>query len=194
MRGLLLQLLFLRSDMKRNNQRAASGALRLTMSGVMSGLGVTLLYIGSVFEVLDITLAALASFIIVFFVMEFSKLQAFAVFTVTGTLALLLLPNKFPAVMYFVFIGYYPILKAIAEKKLKKVSAYAFKLIIFNAALFTLIFLARRFFRTPENVFALEVAFVALANLTFVVYDFALTRLISFYFYKLRPRLRFRKK
>ena len=180
--------------MKRKNQSTAGRALQLTMSGVMSGLGVILLYLGSVFEVLDITLAALASFIVVFFVIEFSKLQALALFIVTGILALLILPNKFPAVMYLVFIGYYPILKAIAETKLKKVFSYTFKIITFNAALFLLIFLARKFFRTPENVFALETVFVALANLTFIVYDFALTRLISLYFFKLRSKLKIKKR
>ena len=43
----------------------------------------------------------------------------------------------------------------------------------------------------PEGLLVFEVVFFVLANVTFVLYDIAMTRLISFYIVKLRRRFKF---
>ena len=68
-----------------------------------------MLYLGSMVEVLDISMAVIASLICVFAVIEYGKGYPWLIFSVTAILSLLLLPNKFPAVVYGCFMGFYPI-------------------------------------------------------------------------------------
>ena len=166
---------------------------RLTVCAMLSALGVVLLLVGSMVEVMDIAMAALASLLCIFAVIEYGGSAPWLIFAVTGVLSLVLLPNRTPAVMYVVFLGYYPIIKEKLEK-LKKPIAWLLKEVIFNVSLAAL-FLIVRFLLMPnvsEPIWMYAVL-VFLAEITFVLYDIALTRLITFYIIKLRHRFKFVK-
>lgn len=167
---------------------------RLTVCAMLSALGVVLLWLGSAVEVVDISMAVVASLLCVFAVIEYGKSAPWLVFAVTAILSLLLLPQKTPAVMYLLFFGYYPIVKEKLEKRGKAFS-WILKELIFNAAL-ALMLVASHFLlmaSTPiENMLLYYVAFVAIAEIAFPIYDIALTRLISLYLFRLRKRFRFK--
>ena len=130
----------------------------------MSGLGVILLYLGSVFEVLDITLAALASFIVVFFVIEFSKLQALALFIVTGILAFdsaEQIPRRNVSCIYRILSDS----QSDCRNKAEKVFSYTFKITHSTPRFFCLFSLRENFSALPKMFLRLR-QFVALANLT----------------------------
>ena len=78
---------------------------RLTVSAMLSALSVTLLYLGSFIEVLDLSMAVLASLFTVVMVIEYGKGAPWSVFLVTSALSLILLPQKLPALMYALFFG-----------------------------------------------------------------------------------------
>ena len=103
----------------------------LTISAMLSALGVVVLAIGSVFQTLDLTTAALAAFFCIYAVIEIGGAYPWMVWGVTSFLGLLLLPQKSPAV-FFLFIGCYPILKEKLER-LSKALCLALKLVIFHA-------------------------------------------------------------
>ncbi len=166
---------------------------RLTVCAMLSALGVVLLLLGSFIEVMDIAMAALASLLCIFAVIEYGGAAPWLVFSVTGVLSLVLLPNKTPAAMYVVFLGYYPIIKEKLEK-LKKPISWLLKEVIFNVALVAL-FLIVKFLLMPNisEPLWMYVALVVLSEVAFVLYDIALTRLITFYIIKLRHRFKFMK-
>ena len=56
--------------MKRKNKTKRIRTRTITMAAVLSALGVAFLYIGSIFDFLDLTAAAASSLIIVLAVME----------------------------------------------------------------------------------------------------------------------------
>ena len=166
---------------------------RLTVCAMLCALGVVLLLVGSVVEVMDIAMAALASLLCIFAVIEYGGAAPWLVFASTGVLSLILLPNKTPAFMYVVFLGYYPIIKEKLER-LKKPIAWLLKEVIFNIALIALFFIVR-FLLMPnatEPLLIYAIAFV-LFEVAFVLYDIALTRLITFYILRLRDRFKFIK-
>ena len=69
--------------------------------------------------------------------------------------------------------------------------AWIAKEIVFNGALFVMLMLSRFFLLGAETEpLGIFVVFVVLAEITFPVYDLALTRLISFYVFRLRNRFR----
>ncbi len=159
---------------------------------MFAALGVILLYLGSIVEVVDISMAVIASLFCVLAVIEYGKGAPWMVFLVTAVLSLLLLPNKSPAVYYAFFFGFYPILKAYFER-LDKVRAWIFKEITFNVCLAVMIVLIKLLFMPSVSIpFMMYVIAIVLCEGVFVLYDIALTRLITFYMFRLRHRFKFK--
>ena len=117
-----------------SNRNKRSDTKKLTMCAMLSALGVILLYIGSIIDVLDISMAVLASLACIIAVIEYGKSAPWAIYGVTTVLSLILLPNKTPAVFYAVFFGFYPILKEKLERKPKLV-CWMLKELVFNVCL-----------------------------------------------------------
>ena len=163
---------------------------KLTVCAMLSALGVVLLWLGSAVEVVDVSMAVVASLFCVFAVIEYGGAAPWLIFSVTGLLSLILLPQKTPAILYLLFFGYYPIIKERLEKKRRMIGWIA-KEIVFNGALFLLLILSRFLLMGSETEpLWMFVAVVVLAEIAFPVYDMALTRLISFYLFRVRHRLR----
>lgn len=160
---------------------------KLAAAALLSALGVVLLGIGALIEVLDLSMAAMASLFTVFAVMELGGVYPYLVYAVTSVLALLLLPAKTPALIYAVFVGYYPILKAVFEKHLPRGLSLLAKVLVFNAGLALAVFLLLKFFYPEADIaFGWKYLLLLLGTPVFLLYDFALTRLITFYLTRLR--------
>ncbi|MBQ2767343.1 MAG: hypothetical protein IJF49_04605 [Clostridia bacterium] len=172
--------------------RISAKTRRMTTGAAFVALGVILLWLGAVVEVLDLSLAAIASVLTVMGVIEFGSAFPWLVWGATSLLSLLILPAKFPALLYFLFMGLYPMLKAIFERQ-HYIIAWILKLSAFNTALLLLIVLCTYVFALPDTGLAFEAVVFALANGAFVLYDIALSRLILLYLFKLRPRFRLNK-
>ena len=158
---------------------------------MFAALGVILLYLGSLVEVVDISMAVIASLFCVLAVIEYGKGAPWMVFLVTAVLSLLLLPNKSAAVYYAFFFGFYPILKERFEK-MSRVKCWICKEAVFNVCMAVIIAVVKMLLLpTTQIPFMMYVILVILCEAVFILYDIALTRLISFYVYKLRHRFKF---
>lgn len=164
----------------------------LALSAILVALGVIFLTLGAFVEVLDLSMAAIASLTVIFAVIELKGRYPYLVYLATTALSLLLLPGQTPPLLYALFAGYYPILKAILEGRFSRPVAWLFKILSFLAALALILFVSVKLFLLYEVTWqawywALPIACVAV----FVIYDIALTRLITAYFLHWRRRLRF---
>lgn len=160
---------------------------------MLSALGVILLYIGALVEVVDISMAVIASLLCVFAVIEYGGSAPWLVFGVTAVLSVILVPVKTTALMYALFFGYYPILKEKFEK-LNQVTSWICKEAVFNVALVAiLVCMKYLLFQSTDIPFMLWVIAITLCEVVFVVYDIALSRLISLYVYRLRKRFKINK-
>jgi len=160
---------------------------------MFSALSVALLYLGTVIEVFDMTAAVIASFLCVVAVIEYGGSAPWLVYAVTSVLSLLILPNKMPAFMYAVFFGIYPIIKEKLEKHLNRWVAWVVKEIIFNATIFAIIAASKWLFHLEDSPMGFDIAFIVLAEVALVLYDIAMTGIITVYIYKIRKRFRFLK-
>ena len=160
---------------------------KLAFSAIIASLAVVFLYIGALFDVLDLSVAALASLCVLWVMVEFGTRWALSVYAVTSMLALLLLPVKLPAVLFAGFFGYYPVAKAFFERKLHGVLQWLAKLLLLNLSVVLLI-LVMRYVMTEALWF--EILLLVLCNIVFVVYDFALSRLLVAYVRVWRKKLR----
>ena len=166
---------------------------QLTVCAMLAALGVVLLWIGSILEVAEISMAVIASLLCVIAVIEYGGSAPWLVFAATSALSLLLLPNKGIAVTYAVFFGYYPIVKEKLEKR-PRVMRWVLKELIFHAALVALLVIWKWLLFPTAEIPSPMIYFilVVLAEIVFVLYDVALTRLISLYLFRIRQRLRFK--
>lgn len=163
----------------------------LAVSAVLSAVGVVLMGLGSIVEVMDLSLATFASISVIFAVIEFGGIYPWLMYLVMSTISLLLLPNKFPAIAFFGFLGYYPILKEKIERYRKEIRI-TIKLMIFNVAMGVMLLIAR-LFSIPLVTGYLLIGSALLLNLTFWLYDYALSVMVTAYIHKFRKRFRIDK-
>ncbi len=172
-------------------ERNIKGTRALTVSAILCALGVILLALGSLLQILDITMAALASFLVIFAVIEIGGKYPFLIYAVTALLAILLVPYKTAPLMYLCFAGYYPLLKAVLEGHLPRVWAWVLKLVAFNAALALMLVLAFKLVAELTVPATWYYYLLPLCSVVFVIYDIALTRVITMYLHHWRQRFRF---
>ena len=165
---------------------------RLTVCAMAVALGCVILVLGSLLDVLDLCTAALVALLGVVIKIEYGRGYPWGVYLATALLALLLTPQKSAAAVYAA-VGYYPILKAHIER-LPRLPAWAVKLAVFNFAITVLALLSVFLLRLPDGLFTLTPWLYLLGNVTFVLYDMALTALITAYLRVWRKRLRIRMK
>lgn len=154
---------------------------------MISALSVVILYLGSVVEVLDLSMAMITSMLCTFIVIETSGAWPYLTYAVTSLISLLLLPNKFIAVVYTLFAGIYPIIKEKAERIRSRLLQWGIKLVFFNAVLTVVFLISGLVLALPMH---LNVWVYLLGSPVFVLYDIVLTRLITLYLFKLKHRLR----
>ncbi len=163
---------------------------KIAFCALFSALGVVIMYIGALIEVLDISMACIASMVCIVTLIEIGGVYPWLVFSVTAGLSLLLLPQKFAALIYLCLAGYYPMLKCIFERTRSRIFEWVMKLATFNASMGIMMLFAVFVFLVPGMTKWYVISFFLLGNFTFVIYDIALTMLVRLYFLKYRKLLR----
>lgn len=161
---------------------------KLALAAILSALGVVILLLGSVITVLDLTMVAMASLLVILAVIEIGGGYPYLIWLVTGFLSLLLLPSKFSALLYLLFGGIYPILKSMFER-LHYVVSWILKLSYFNTMLSLLILLCTYVFHLPDTELGFNWLVYLVCNGVFILYDIAASQLVTLYLVKLRKLL-----
>ena len=177
---------------KRNTKQSIK---QLTVCAMLAALGVIFLGIGSLLEVLDISMAVIASLCVIIAEIEYGKGAPWMVYAATSVLSfILLMHNPLPAIFFSLFFGFYPILKGKLERK-PKIISWVLKEIIFNVCLAIIMVIYLLIFYQGTSLSIpfpwLIVLAVILCEAVFILYDIALTRMITFYVIKLRHRFKF---
>lgn len=176
-----------------------SNTRELVLSAILCAFSVLLIFLGSVIEVMDLTAAMLASILTAVVLIEAGKSWPWLTYAVVSVLSFLLIPNKLPAII-FVLTGYYPIIKQRLER-LNALFSWILKLLVFNVLMTAFIFICSSFFPGVDLLLIPSISRganiavgYALGNAVFVLYDFALSKLITYYIFVLRDRLRIGRK
>lgn len=164
---------------------------KCAIGGIVSALSLVLMISVAIVPFLTYALPAMAGALVIFIVIEIDKKWAFGVFSAVGILAFLLVHDKEIAMMYIAFFGYYPIIKAVFEGKLHPVVSWILKVAVFNvtmvAAYLVLIYLLGLQIDEITEYGAIAVPLLlGMGTVAFILYDIALTRIISLYMLKWR--------
>ena len=110
--------------------------IRVAFCGVAAALEIVLLFLTNLVPTATIALPALAGVLLMAVVMEIGAKWSWAVFGISSVLAFFLLSDKEAFLMYLLFFGYYPTLKAAIENRFpSKAISWVIKLLVFNAAM-----------------------------------------------------------
>lgn len=176
--------------------RRDHAARRCALGGVFGALALVVLLMGSIFPAATFVAPAVAGLVIVPVAVECGVRLGAAVYAAVAVLALFLVPDKEATLFFLFLLGHYPLLKVFLEKMRNKVLRLVLKLAVFNASVCAVYGILLILF--PVDAIVAEFAdagklFIALliaaGNVTFLIYDMAVKRLVCYYCAALRPRL-----
>ena len=161
----------------------------ITTSALLTALTMVFLYLSSVFPTMQLTFVAAASLFVTAQVIENGIRGGLFVFIGSTLLGFLIVPDKTSMILYLLFFGYYPIVKSLAERNNKPLIRWLIKISIMSAAMAVILY----FF--GELIFDLGsfeygvLAFAALFEITFILYDIGLTQLIGLYMRRIHKNI-----
>lgn len=167
---------------------------KVSLGGVIGALSLVLMLLTSVIPFGTFAFPVFSGMLLIIVVIELGYSWAFLVYFVVSTLSLLFLTDKEAALYYVVFLGFYPIVKGLIEKLQVKVFQYIIKFALFNICMIAAFYLSIFVFSIPKESFELfgfyvPWLFLILGNLTFVIYDFCVTRIVTIYLLKIHKLL-----
>ena len=165
---------------------------KITLCAMMSALA-SVFMLTSYFPYLTYAIPALAGLFIMVAVIE-TDIKWAAVAFVASAIITALIAEPEAKMLYILFFGYYPIVKAVFERMRSRILEYLLKFVVFNAA----VILAYGVVATLIGVDISDmgdfgkyssIILLIAANLVFVVYDLAVTKMAAFYIVKVHPQI-----
>ena len=165
---------------------------KITLCAMMAALA-TLVMLTSYFPYLTYAIPAIAGLFIMIAVIETDVKWAAVSFAASAVITALIAEPE-AKMLYILFFGYYPILKAIFERVKNRAVEYLLKFSVFNAA----VIVAYGFVAALIGVGLDDmgdfgkytgVILLVAANIVFPFYDIAVTRIAQFYLIRIHPQI-----
>lgn len=166
---------------------------KVALGGVLGAVSLLCL-LGTVFPYATFALPAMAGLALVPVAVEAGRGWGWLTFGAVAVLNLLLTPSMEAKVLFVAFLGYYPLLKLTLDP-LPPAFSWPLKFLVFNAAVVTAYWLMLHVFGLEADTFELfginlPLVFLAIGNVTFLLFDLAAGLLLNAYMQMLHPRLR----
>lgn len=181
---------------RKNRSRGHRQSTGMAFCGMAAALSVVLMLLGTVIPIGMYAVPLMCGLLLLPIRVEFGKQYAWVTYAVTALLSVLLGMDKETA-FFYVFIGWYPLVKWQLDKIRSKPVRILAKLGIFTAAvaamyaLLTLVLhLDAIVAEMKEMGTVLMIAFLAVMDLCLLMYDRLLFPMLLLYEHKLRPLLR----
>ncbi len=172
-------------------KRDAASTGRTALVGVLTALGVVILYLAALAPSGRQGLTAVSGLMTAAAVISSGFSSGAFCYITTGLLGLILSPDKGLAALYLLFFGIYPLVKYLVERLRNQPLEWVLKLVFFNLALSVSYFFFRQSLLGSLSVEGpILWVFYLVANLVFVVYDLGLSRLIALYVARIDKNLR----
>ena len=172
----------------------SNSGFRMALGGVMAALSLVLMLLSAVIPTMSYGLPALCGVLTTLVVIECGDRTAALMYAAVSILSLLLLPAKESALIYLLVFGWYPIAKRRIESLNRRVLEWVLKLglvavpvAVGSAGAVALVGM-EAFFGREIAGWMIPLIYLAAAAV-FVLYDIALTRLISAYLSVIRQKV-----
>lgn len=169
--------------------------VKITCCGVISALAVVVM-LGTNIPIMLYAVPALAGMLFIIPAIEIGTAWGFLCYFVVSVLSLLLPTEREALIVFIGILGYYPIVKMLIERIGNRILEYIIKVVVFNVAIISSYAVIVKimgigvFENDSFSLIATELFLLAAGNIAFVIFDFALTKLIRAYFIKFRKTVR----
>ena len=158
----------------------SSNTSYIAKGGLLTTIGVVLVYLSGIVPLNKTYLLTLSSFIIPLAVIITNKKTAFIIYISTALLSLLICGLKSTVLSYVAFFGLYGLVKYHIEKLKKLPVEIILKLLFFNFCLLVLFLLYSLFFPGLLKIkFNLYLIIIGI-QIIFLIYDYLLTLFINY--------------
>ncbi len=168
---------------------------QIALGGVFSALCLVLMFMTGLIPFATYSIPAVAGAMLVAVVEENGRKTATLVYVTVSALSVFIVPDREAAMIFVVFFGYYPIIKGCLERIRPSAVCYLCKLLLFNVAVVWGYLMVIFVLGMPDLISDMGdlgkyggYILLAMGNLVFVVYDFALTRYTHIYVHWFKPR------
>lgn len=162
-------------------------AKHIAESGILVSATLIILYATSILPISTLSVLTLASCLIPISIIRTSIKNTILVYISSSLLSFFILPINI-SLYYTLFFGVYGIIKYFVEKLNKLILEIILKLISFNLLLSVIYFISISFLGNLSTNFPVYLLWI-IAQIAFLIYDYALTVIISFYLQKLHNRI-----
>lgn len=160
----------------------------ITIGGISVALSIIIIYLTTIITINTIALLTLASAIIPIVIIRSNIKTAALVYISTSIISFFILPINF-FILYLLLFGIYGLIKYFIEKLKKIPIEIVLKLVFFNIALIIGYLLSSTIIADLKLSLAPWILFI-IAQAVFLIYDYALTIIITFYLQKLHDRIK----
>lgn len=147
---------------------------KITYPAIASALSLVLLLIASVIPSGQLGFIAATTICSVFALSEAGLTGVVGIYVITSLLGFLLLPDRIPLILYLLFFGYYPILKAMTEN-LPGALAWLIKLLALNISLFLIKHLFSELILGLEMFDKYSALYYVICSAVFIIFDIGLS-------------------
>ena len=167
---------------------------KVALGGVIGALALVVMLL-TVIPIATYALPAIAGALFIPLVIEWGPKMGLSIYAAVSVLSLIIAPDKEAAFLFVTFFGHYPTVKALLERHIRnKPLRWGAKLAVFNGciiAAYALLIWLFAFSMDEFELFGVSIPWLLLAagNVVFVIYDMALTGVITLYVYQLREHV-----
>lgn len=171
---------------------------KLSFASILTALTIVCIYSSTILPTGRIALLALSSLCVLVTRIECGTRFALIQYISSSLIGLLLIPSKFQIILFVVLIGYYPIIKSHIEHIDNLLLEWIVKILYFNAMLI-LIYFGMKYFLLSyvsfgpifEYIWSHLVLVVLVAEIAFVIYDYLLSLMATYYINVVKKRLNY---
>ena len=180
----------------------------IAMGGLMTALSVILLYLGSILPTGTLILLTVASLPVAIMIIENGYGYGLLTYGSTGIAFFIFSGNIKGLITYSIFFGIYPVIKLVAEKNPFIIKEFALKIGFFNLSLMGILYgfklIGIDFLTLVKGInfpfgysdakdgilyWAMPYILFAVAQIAFLVYDYAFSILIGYYIKRFQKKL-----
>lgn len=172
-----------------------SRSQKVALCGIVAALCVLLLFMTGMFPFSTYALPAIAGLLMVTIAQETGASWGITLYVAVSILSAILTPDKEAMLMFVMFFGHYPITKYQIEKIRSKIFSAVLKFLCFNLCIILAYLIIIYLFRMPDVLTEFGdfgkysvLILLAMGNILFVTYDFALTNITKAYTAWFRPK------
>lgn len=164
---------------------------RIAVGGLSAAISLLFMFMTGIIPFSTYILPAASGVVLIGIAQESGTKTALLVYVAVSLLGLIIVPDREAILLFILLLGYYPVLQPYFNR-FPRIIALLFKLMLFNLVVLACYLIMKYVFLIPDTgdtVKIVVVAFLAVANFSFLLHDRFISMVITIYLKWFRPKI-----